>query len=280
MPAVLKTNVGVRKSQVIPQLGTVDLVGVGYTLGSSAARIVNQEPGHGNQKAGQTHDEKSPRPPPFLAHESADRVADRSSQRQRQVVDAHRPAPPLGREQVRDESGGDHAVTCLADSKECPPEEHVVEVRGKRCPHGRQAPHGHSASQQHTAVVAISQPSHQRRYERVHDHERRTQHAVPEVVDVQVVLDLCSDREERVTVDVVQQIHAEQDRHREIGATDGGNDAGFGGRGDRGVRTGRQHREAASPGISRTDQTNRYTRFTLDWRDPWISNNRAAAFVS
>src|SRR5271165_2940834 len=181
---------------------------------------------------------------------------------------------------VREASYGVIAPALLADSKERPPEEHVVEVRGERCPHGRQAPDGHSASQQHPAAVAISQPSHQRRYERVHDHERPAEHPVPLVIDRQIALDLRADREERVTVDVVQQIHAEQDRQREIGATDGGNDAGFGGSGDRGVRTGRRHREAASPGISRTVQTNRYTRFTLDWRDPWISNNRAAAFVS
>ena len=86
------------------------------------------------------------------------------------------------------------------------------------------------ASQQHTAVVAISQPSHQRRYERVDDHERPAEHPVPLVIDRQIALDLRADREERVTVDVVQQVHAEQDRQREIGATDGGNDAGFGGR--------------------------------------------------
>src|SRR5208283_4243597 len=109
---------------------------------------------------------------------------------------------------------------------------------------------------------------------------RPAEHPVPLVIDRQIALDVRADREERVTVDVVQQVHAEQDRQREMGATDGGNDAGLGGRGDEGVRTGRRHREAASPGISRTDQTNCYTRFTLDWRDPWISNDRAAACVS
>ena len=44
-------------------------------------------------------------------------------------------------------------------------------------------------------------------------------------------------------------------------------------------REGRRHREAASPGISRTDQTNRYTRFHGLARSVG-GNFRAAACVS
>ena len=55
---------------------------------------------------------------------------------------------------------------------------------------------------------------------------------------VQIALDLRADREERVAVDVVQQVHAEQDRQREVGAADGGKDAGIGGRGYRGRQNG------------------------------------------
>ena len=60
---------------------------------------------------------------------------------------------------------------------------------------------------------------------------------IPGLVDLQPAPDLRADREERVAIDVVQQVHAEQDREREVFPSDRGKATRKSGRSDR--RTGR-----------------------------------------
>ena len=93
---------------------------------------------------------------------------------------------------------------------------------------------------------------------------------------LQVLWIVRPDREERVAVDVVQQVHAEQDRQREILAADGGEDRGFVG-------------EVATPGRSWDDcmmsrglardaaqgRSHRYTR-SAGLARPWAAYPAAA----
>ena len=198
--------------------------------------------------------------PNSCADPASDAIAKCSSQRQGQVVHSHRsPALLLG-EQVGDQGRRDHSIARLSHTQQRPPEEHMIEIERERGAHGGQAPQSHAARQEHPPVIAVSQHAHHGRDQRVNHHEGDAQHAVPEIVDVELLLDLRADREERIAVDIVQQVHAEQDREREISAADGGDDAGFGCAGNRRIRAGRRHFEGASPGMSHRAETIIYTR--------------------
>ena len=82
----------------------------------------------------------------------------------------------------------------------------------ERGAYGGQAPEPNACRQQPPAMVAITKEAHERGNKRVNHHEGHAQNAVPEVIDPERRLDLRADREEGIAIDVVQQVHAEQDR--------------------------------------------------------------------
>ena len=214
----------------------------------------------------------------LLADPTSDPVPERAAQRQGQVIDSHRPAPLLGRKEVGDQGWGDDAVARLADAQERPPEKHVAEVHGEGRADRGEAPEADAAREQHPAVIAIAEPAHEGRDDRVNDHEGDAQNAVPLVVDREVMLDLRPNGEKRVAVDVVQQVHAKEHGQGEPRTPDDRQEAslrilrknrlrtlgrwGLGGSG--------RHDQGASTRHSRTNQINRYTRSRLNWRGPLI----------
>ena len=139
-----------------------------------------------------------------------------------QEVEAHDPASKPGREEVREQRRGDDPVAGLADPEQGPPEEHVVETVGEGRSDGGHAPESHAEGEQLPSAIAVAQHAHQRRDDRVDHHERHAQLAELGVAEVELLGDRGPGGEEDVAIDVVQQVHAEQDDQGEIGALDRG----------------------------------------------------------
>ncbi len=89
-------------------------------------------------------------------------------------------------------------------------------ITRKRRSDGRQAPERDAACDQKLAVESIAHPAHGGRDDRVDDHERRTQHAVLKVVDLEIVLDMGPRGEEGIAIDVVEQVHQKEDRQSKV----------------------------------------------------------------
>ena len=140
----------------------------------------------------------------------------------------------------------DHAVAGLADSQKSAPEKHVIEIAGQCRPDRRETPEADAAENQELAIVPVTQPARERRDRGIHDHERRPQPTEPVIVDIQIFLNRRADREECIAVHVVQCVHHEQDREREILAVDRGELRRPRGRHHHRLRRRRLHQQLAS----------------------------------
>ena len=118
-------------------------------------------------------------------------------------------------------AGAMHAVARLAHAQKGPPEEHLLEGGGKGSADGGEAPEANAEGQEAFTVIAVTQPPHEGRGQGINDHEGDAQYAVLAVVEMELLLDDLADGEEDVAVDVVQEVHAEQDGEREVSAWEG-----------------------------------------------------------
>ena len=116
------------------------------------------------------------------------------------------------------------------------------------------------------AVIAVAKPAHQGGGEGVDDHEGDAEDAVLAVVEVKLALDDLADGEEDVAVDVVQEVHAEQDGQGVVGAWErfGGRSVGSC-RGERGARAQGVHSGEGLAGSATVGRNHGYTVFGPGW---------------
>ena len=109
-------------------------------LRCTAARVLHDQRGKRGQEPRQADDQEDRPPPQSIGDGATQDESQRRADRQRQIIDAHRPAPLADRKQVGQEGRRDHAITGFTNSQQRPPEKHVIEIGGKCRPDRRQAP--------------------------------------------------------------------------------------------------------------------------------------------
>ena len=156
-------------------------------------------------------------PAVVFAHVPAEQEAESASHRNRHVEEGQHAPARLSREEVADEGGCDHAEAGLAHADQRAGQEQVVVAAGQAREDRGQAPEEHSAGHQEAAWPAVAQHAGEGRRHHVGHHEHRADEAQLGVVEAEVLLEQRPYRRDHVAVDVVEEVHPEEQSHGKEG---------------------------------------------------------------